>query len=1043
MHITFEDIQKQSNIQTAAKNAAAEKIAVQAGRMGQGASKTADGIRTDLFGQSAQKAGVFAYGREKSVQDVQQEASLADGSAYKNYMAVMSHTMSEEDYKELTKEGVHPGSVDVKDAVTIMDHIKANMAESGVIIEGFNASGDIPLEKLEEITGDAGYAQAIAHAFSQNDIPLTQENVKNTMEAVAIGDKLTSLGEDMKQYLLENELPPTIDNLYKAMYSVSGQMQNEQGGYFADDMPGYYGKAQQWKQEESTGESGEKYAGDGLDRQVEKMLQNADIPVTEETKKQAFFLLEKGILLTEENMKNLQALDAMKLPASREELLSAAAQAIRDGKNPMEASLQGESIVEQAQECYEALQEASDESLYALVESGRTIHIRNLSSVQKEISLSTQLYEEMHQKVNDPGAMSEEIRQTFTHERRMLEETRLKMTVIANILLLKSDYAIDTAPLSSLVEALKEAEERQRDYSLTLPDAEKTQLYRETMEKRADLFDMPAAVTARVMSVTDTFTLRHMHEEGSTLKSTYERAGESYEALMTKPRADLGDKIKDAFSNIDELLSKQDLEPNEENRRAVRILAYNQMALTKENMERVAAADQMVTRLLNQMTPAATLQMIRDGINPLDQTIPELTEYLNQQEDSLMGQAEKFGRFLYKLEQEKGISKEERDSFVGIYRLIRQVEKGDRRAIGRVVDDGRELSFANLLSAVRTGQKKQVNLVIDDRFGALKDLEAKGVSISDQINSYFAIMENRETEEQYMNLQYEQFRQNMETPQEYVRILTESGQMVTADNLEAIKSLTQNRGELYRSIRGRLAEKKQQTPSAEGNGSESEKAGRIELPAFEELLGRMKEHFTDAQNAQSAAKEMTGRISSLLREDMYEGESDYLDIRAISSIAKQLSLVGRMAEQEIFELPAVIEGELTSVNVRFEKQDGGEQPNARVTIQLTDGKQIVASFTGEKDTIKGYIGCNDAAVKEKLEENLQNFYTDILSETGKKADIAIVQSDTLEQIRQPRKQIAGKQQLLQKQSQAEQNQGGEADAGALYQTVKSFVSLFE
>ena len=96
-----------------------------------------------------------------------------------------------------------------------------------------------------------------------------------------------------------------------------------------------------------------------------------------------------------------------------------------------------------------------------------------------------------------------------------------------------------------------------------------------------------------------------------------------------------------------------------------------------------------------------------------------------------------------------------------------------------------------------------------------------------------------------------------------------------------------------------------------------------------------------------------------------------------------------------------------------------------------------------KDTIKGYIGCNDAAVKEKLEENLQNFYADILSETGKKADIAIVQSDTLEQIRQPRKQIAGKQQLLQKQSQAEQNQGREADAGALYQTVKSFVSLFE
>ncbi len=1018
MHITFEDMQKQSNIQASPRTAAAEKIVAQGRRSAQNMQMYASGIRTDLFGQGAPRTGVFAYGKEKSAQEFAGEASLMDGTACKNYMAVMSHTMSAEDYKEMTQEGIHPGRVDVGEAVTIMDHIKANMAKSGVIINGFNGAGDLSMEVLEQITGDAGYAQAIAASFAKNDIPLTQENVSAVTDAVSTGQQITGISDEMKQYLLENELPPTIDALYKAMYSVSTQERPKQGGYFIDDASGYYGKLPQTAGKSALDETQE----DNLKQQIDKMLRQADFPVTEETRRQAYWMLDRGILLTQAHMENLQKIEQMEFPVSTEELTERAAQAIGEGKAAMQAALCGESLLDRAVSLQRDLQNITDESLYAVISSGKAIHIRNLSNAQREINLSPVLLSSLHEQTADLSAMEGQTAQEFVHERRVLEETRLQMTVSANLLLLKSGYAIDTAPLSSLVEALKEAEARSRDLGLTLPDDNKTQLYRETMEKKTALMDMPAAVTAKVMSAHDTFTLRRMHEEGSILKSTYEKAGESYEALMTAPRADLGDRIRDAFSNIDELLAQQDMEDSEENRRAVRILAYNQMELSKDNIEKVRDADQMVTRLLNQMTPVVTLNMIRNGVNPLDSTIAELTEYLDAQEDTLVQQTEKFSRFLYKLEQENGISKEERDAFVGIYRLIRQVEKGDRRAIGRLVDDGRELSFANLLSAVRTGKKKPIDLVIDDSFGALKNLETKGVSISDQINRYFEIAENQETEEQYTGLQYEQFRHQMESSQEYVAFLTESGVTVSGDNLEAAGELMKNRGGLYRNLKQRMAD-------------------HINLPSFEELISRMQEHFTDAENALLAMEEMTEQFSSMLQETMFD-VGDYLDIKAITSLSKQLSLTGQMAKNQVFELPAIIDGELTSVNVRFTGQKENEQPNAKVHMQLTDGREMRALFVAEGDKIKGFVTCNDVAVKEKMEQSLANFRADLLSETGKNADITIVQSDTLEEMQTTRKPLAGKQRL-QNQSQAQSDQGREADAGALYQTVRSFVKLFE
>ena len=93
---------------------------------------------------------------------------------------------------------------------------------------------------------------------------------------------------------------------------------------------------------------------------------------------------------------------------------------------------------------------------------------------------------------------------------------------------------------------------------------------------------------------------------------------------MTAPRSDMGDDIKKAFRNVDNILDDLGYEKVPQNQRAVRILGYNGIEITPENIDKIKAADENVQRAFKNMTPAVTLEMIRKGISPLDMSISQL-----------------------------------------------------------------------------------------------------------------------------------------------------------------------------------------------------------------------------------------------------------------------------------------------------------------------------------------------------------------------------------------------------------------------------------
>ena len=140
---------------------------------------------------------------------------------------------------------------------------------------------------------------------------------------------------------------------------------------------------------------------------------------------------------------------------------------------------------------------------------------------------------------------------------------------------------------------------------------------------------------------------------------------------------------------MDDILNDLGVEATEENRRAVRILGYNGIEITEDSIIQMKAADEEVQRMFKNMTPAVVTQLIKQGINPLEMKISDLNRVAEQVRSEVgKDDNQKFSEYLYKLEKNNQITEEERNSYIGIYRLIHQVEQTDGAAIGALVNQG-------------------------------------------------------------------------------------------------------------------------------------------------------------------------------------------------------------------------------------------------------------------------------------------------------------------------------------------------------------------
>ncbi len=1013
-----------------------------------------------------------AYGGHGMTADeIMQQAANSNAQSKKDFMIVMSSCVSGEDLQKMQEEGFNPGSVDVETYVTIVDQIKVKLAQAGVEVTGYN--DDLDLETVEEIVGsrtDAGaLVNQLAGALEQSDMPVTNENIEELVGAAMEASGIGELSEDAIKYLLVNQKTPTIENIYKAQYSSAENIRQSQGYY--SEGQGSYGKYYAKKADSIHWEN--------LEGRIDAVIKEAGLDTNADTKAQAAgnakWLIASGIELNAANLAKVTELKNLPLPMNQDQIVSLCVTAMENGKSPAEADMRGERpIAEKAQEIMEEVQHISDEAVHETAVSGKEMNLKNLAEAQQQIderqtdsAEKTPIEERVIEKSAQEAAADEAAFKEL-QAKRQLEEIRLIMTEQANRQLLKAGISIDTTELSKLVDALKTAEERMRAILFqgesTEENAARALIYEETLTKTKELADMPAAVIGKILSKIPHSTLLRIHEAGKELQqdakqnpNQQEKASSAYETLMTEPRKDLGDRISKAFRNVDDILTDLGFETSEANRRAVRILGYNRMEINGDNIQAVKEADAQVTGVISRMTPATTLQMIRDQKNPLEMTMEELDAYLNEKGMEPEADAERFSKFLQRLDRSGGIDADEREAYIGIYRMFRQIEKSDGAVIGNIVATGAQMNFKNMLSAVRTNAGKNMDVRVDDGFGGLEELISKGKAIDTQINTgfqkdarqqqesdaqtqeqqkYYARLSGEINEELAEKTDLAQLDASKITAETTIEAFADTVKMTRMSENSAqraeekaadlknfrddMRSVEQIDDQIIESLieygqsisvdniqaasnlifdRGSLF-RQILTAGAENaeNTDDADDTYEDSSTAEHEVLQKADhfvEHLTDTKQAGISYQEMIQEANKAVEQIIYTNGSAQIDVKAAKALYKGLSLAGNLAREENYEVPMNIRGEITSVNLKI-YHNASQTGKVAITLDTESLGKVAAEFDVTKDRISGMIVYENQAEQAALAQVEQAVRQEFGAAGEKQAAISLVHTRSVD-----------------------------------------------
>lgn len=908
---------------------------------------------------------------KKTIIDEIEQSGSMDAGERKAQMAVLAETTSPEDYKKMQEEGFSLDDTTSNKIVTVTDKIKAQLAKAGVDISAFG--DDLDFEQLAQITGSPELAAQIADSLREADLPLTDDNFKQIAETVDMADSLSPLDDGAVKYLIDNQLEPTVQNIYFARHSASaGYMPAEQ-----QDISSFL-------------------------PQVKNVIASAGLEVNDDTIATSKWMLENDIPLTKENLTYAQALRQTELTTSAENVAALAAEAVSEGKSAQDAViLSGYTWMEQAQNAVDTVENATDEDLVYIVEKGLPLTLDSLrEAAANRVSEST---------VQDADGNYTQKGQQLLTARRQLEEIRLAMTAEANYRLLKQGISIDTEPLVKLVEQLKD-QENEYYRNLLMSEGvdatkEQVELFGEVDKKVTDMRYVPAYVLG--MKDADVSTINGVHEAGTELKTSFEKASRQYETLMTAPRADLGDSIQKAFRNVDDILNDLGMELTDENRRAVRILGYNSIDITQDSVLTMKAADEEVQRVFKNMTPAVVIQMIKRGINPLEMDFTSLNQEAESIKSEELGGEDnrKFSEYLWKMEQNHEISEEERSSYIGIYRLIRQVENTDGAAIGALIQQGAPLTMKNLLTAVRSEKRSsKMDYSVDYNFEGVSGT-SKGSSITDQIEAAY---QNNCLKDASELLTPERakvlFEQDMEwenmTPEELKAVLTQAGEQAdessidadyakeqlaqleqaanadesiyrildkydipnTVSNVLAMESMLNQRNQMFRKIFG--------SSTSDHNGDDQVDAEDLEA-IKQELLEEFGEAVSEPADM-AVAQEKLGELAENVMKTMINSDHvTSLDVRDMKMLSAQLSVNSILAKEEQYAVPVMVNDELMNVSVKIVR---GVDKKGIVDIMMESelrGK-IAATFQAKEDGIHGLIATDSEETAELFKGQTQD-----------------------------------------------------------------------
>lgn len=932
--------------------------------------------------------------KEEALEETKQKA--------KQHIESLASRVSESDYAEMDKEATPIEEYNEERFERTLKRIKSQKQFKAEHRESAIVKKQEERKELEETTKD------IKKRLQEQDLPVTESNIAKVANAMELAAMSCQMTDGSKAYILENGLPVTPETIYKSIYSSSPNMESQ----MTDTT---------WHE---------------LQPKVEELLKMDGLETDDKTLCDAKWLLQHGLTIDKDTLGTLNQLNQLQQEQDPSMMLELCIKNLAEGGEPKATDIKGQRedlfCIKKAANVVTMLEEIKVDAVDVLPED-ELVTLQALAQASKEIAAGEQ-----------PSLDIKDIT-----ARRQLEEVRLRLTMESSYQLYKKGIHVDTTELSKLVEELRTLE---NDYYKGLSksygiDANERELHllKTTNAVAGALKRMPATVLGSTLDASTSISMAELYKEGTREQAVYKDKSLEYETLMMSPRKEQGDTIEKAFSNIGSILQELNLEQNESNERAVRILAYNQMPINEESITDMKSYDRQVNQLLENLTPEVALKLIRQGDNPIEVPISKLNRTVGEISASIGETSEeKFSEYLYDLDKKGNITSEERDSYIGIYRLLHQVQKSDGAAVGAVVKADKELTLGNLLTAVRSKKSSGIDIEIDATFGERESIQTKGASISEQIGKAFygsllswdafeglsvdAVAElgeekeniydvtleelcekerevNAQSTSDYTAHKYEQM-QRVLTTSSHTDLLTTANIDITVNMLEAAEHLLTSDSTIFRDMH-RVA---------------SSVSGELGSH-MKELCEQFYERLGEEASLQEGYEKIENAMKEVFDEYMKSGDVTGEDTKQLTIYHNVIRLAGNLSKERMFEIPVALGEEVVNMKVQLVGARG-ESSKVSIHMQDEDMGTFDATATIEEGALFACIMCDNRKVTEYYKEHDAQI-REALEQTGLAVKQLIVTMNR-------------KQTEFYETGAA--GRGTEASSEALYQVAKVFVA---
>ena len=406
--------------------------------------------------------------------------------------------------------------------------------------------------------------------------------------------------------------------------------------------------------------------------------------------------------------------------------------------------------------------------------------------------------------------------------------------------------------------------------------------------------------------------------------------------------------------------------------------------------------------------------MIKEGMNPLDMSFEEINTVSEQiQEEQGITEEEKFSKYLYKLEQNKEISEEERSAYIGVYRLIRQVEKTDGAAIGALLQQGGDITLRGLLTQVRSAKHGAMDYQVDDDFGGVQTKEGAGISITEQIEGAYQknklsdvkdglvpekiapfmedekwlsmtpeeladamkeVEQKDETEAAYRKEQVQELSQAAAAPQEVYEWLEQLDMPATVNRVLAAADYMNNRNQVFNRL----------FKMADRSENLSEELENIKEKIFSDFAEAVKTPKEMAEAQRKLADTAENVMKTMM---MSENNLTSLDLQELKMMHTQIALGSAAAKKEEYAVPVLVQGETCNVSLKIVR---GEEKKGLVDVVFETDRlgRVAAQLRAGKEKISGYIAAEAKETTALFESHAKEWENLFAQEPGQEVSIS-------------------------------------------------------